>query len=70
MLKGYMNYNINLTYMPRTCILPPGWGAISNRNHISHFSDNPGMKSILFKKLAPRYVRLTKFNHLTSFGIQ
>jgi len=47
--------NIILHCVAYRCILPPGWGALPNRNHIFHLSYNPGAKSnespILFKKL-------------------
>jgi hypothetical protein len=47
--------NIILLHVAFRCILPPGWGALPNRNHISHLSYNPCAKSnespILLKKL-------------------
>jgi len=49
-----MNYNIILTGILFSCILPPGWGAIPSRNHMSLCSYNLSFKSFIFKKLEVR----------------
>jgi hypothetical protein len=37
--------NIILHHVAFRCILPPGWGALSNRNHIFHLSNKPIIRS-------------------------